>query len=263
MKKNRFFEKVGKLTFSIITTAVLVTWVVFAASWDSLGDWDTVSWTNWKNMVDAINAKADISNTINKSDIPTCWSSEALSFNWSSFVCKSTWGWSSTSGDIQLWMVYNNTDANKTINVTFDTPYSVAPKIMASVSWFRLENSSRNESFNVWVNYSNVTTTWFKITLMWSKWSNHKERTQSALWVAIPNKIGTWSSSTSVSHNSSTCYTTGSFNTNSKSWSCVVGAVNNYYTWKSWCFKTIFLPSWWDTDVPWFRYSSRYKQTCN
>jgi hypothetical protein len=44
MDKNNFFEKVGKLTFSIILTGILVTSVVIAGNtWQTYNDSDTIS----------------------------------------------------------------------------------------------------------------------------------------------------------------------------------------------------------------------------
>ena len=64
MNKNKFFEKVGKLTFSTLLTWLLVTWVVIAAgSWDSLQNWDKVTEPIWNNMV------AEIKNKVNFSDL--------------------------------------------------------------------------------------------------------------------------------------------------------------------------------------------------
>ena len=64
MNKNKFFEKVGKLTFSVLLTWILVSWIVIAASgtWDTYNDSDIVTWTEWQKMVNSIKNKVNAVN---------------------------------------------------------------------------------------------------------------------------------------------------------------------------------------------------------
>jgi hypothetical protein len=73
MDKNKFFEKVGKLTFSIILTGLLVTGTLFAATttWKTLTTNDPVSGQHWQDMVAAIDTKistVDLSNYYTKTE---------------------------------------------------------------------------------------------------------------------------------------------------------------------------------------------------
>ncbi len=94
MNKSKFFEKVGKLTFSFVLTGFLVTGVVIAiaeTTWQTYTTWDPISAIEWRKMVTEIQWK------FNKTDIPSCNAWEFLTA-WpnNSLVC----GWALSSSDI-------------------------------------------------------------------------------------------------------------------------------------------------------------------
>jgi len=81
---KNFFEKLGKFTFSVILTGLIVTWAVYAAvvTIPHLKNNEIVTESFMTNLADTINAK------LSKNDVPTCKNNESLSYNWSSFSCK-------------------------------------------------------------------------------------------------------------------------------------------------------------------------------
>jgi hypothetical protein len=86
MDKNKFFEKVGKLTFSIILTGLLVTGTLFAATttWKTLTTNDPVSGQHWQDMVAAIDTKissVDLSNYQTKTQSDAAYASITESLN--------------------------------------------------------------------------------------------------------------------------------------------------------------------------------------
>lgn len=92
MNKNKFFERVGKLTFSVVLTGILVTGTLFAATttWKTLTDNDPVSGQHWQDMVAIIWSK------FNKADIPNCWVWEVVKSDGTSFSCVTDQEWWST-----------------------------------------------------------------------------------------------------------------------------------------------------------------------
>ena len=77
MKKNIFFEKVGKLTFSVILTGFTVTALVYAAS----------SFTNGQ-VLDAWDLNNAFDTKLSITAVPTCWAEEYLTTDSSWFICK-------------------------------------------------------------------------------------------------------------------------------------------------------------------------------
>ena len=257
MQKVSFFEKIGKIVFSFILTWLLVTWVVFAVNWDNLNDDDVVTWTHWQNLVSSIRWK------INKSDFPTCAAWESLTYDWVSFSCNSPVA-SAAIESIQAWMVTNTSNSNKTINVTFATPFTSTPQIVVSAAWFYLNNSSRWETFDLNLSYSNVTKNGFKIVLPGGTPNNHRMRIKSASWIAIPAS-GSWNRPV-VSNISSTCAPWQRTTNNEKNGSCIKWTYNNIYYWSeqtcTWFFGR---PDreWFPTMENWYKYTKKYTQTCN
>jgi hypothetical protein len=260
MQKSKFFERIGKLTFSLILTWILVTGIVIAAgTWDTLKDGDLVTESIWSNMVWQINWK------INLSDIPTCWASQSLTFNGSTFECNSP---VIESDKVQAWTVYHSQWSSNTAstsdvkNIVFDTPFLVAPKVYVSIAWFYISNSSRSETFSLNISPSSIDKNWFRLSLPWSNPSHHNMRISSATWIAVPQEWWSWWASSSVA-NWSTCYT-GVVNTSSKSWICVLWSNHTYYGWSQDCYINMWWGGWWEPNiVEWTEYSNKYTQTCN
>lgn len=92
MNKNKFYEKVGKLTFSIILTWFIVTGIVYwASTWKTLSSWDTVTWADWSDMVAAIDSKissVDLSDYYTKSEADTNFASISEAVNAVISTCK-------------------------------------------------------------------------------------------------------------------------------------------------------------------------------
>ncbi len=251
MDKNKFFEKVGKLTFSVILTSVLITWAVIAAT----------TFTNWE-ILDATDLNNTFDLKVSKSDIPECWEWESLTYKGGVFSCFSPAA-SITPEWVQAGMEYNTSNSNKTVNVVFQKPFSWIPKIVVSAAGFYLSNDSRSETFDLWISYSNVTKTWFKLILPWNSPKHYNMRIKSASWIAIP-PTGTWSSVSSSS------YTYGCWNkrttNNEKNWSCLIWLTNTYYSWESTCTYTVSGWSRWESEpieFDWYKYSTKKMQTCN
>lgn len=256
MQKSKFYEKVGKLTFSIVLTWVLVTVVVFAAVRTNFVDWEILSAVDLNAIQPAIDTKVSITS------IPECADGESLTFKLWTFSCFSAAA-AITPEWIQAGMVYHSSYDNKTITVTFSPAFSWTPKVIVSAADLIMKNDSRWEEFDLGVSYSNVTKTWFKIYLDGQNTKHTDFIVKSASWVAIPP---TWTWSTA----SSSSYTHGCGNkrtiNNEKSGSCLVGLTNTYYSWESTCTYMINVPKSGEPElieVSWYKYSSKKYQSCN
>ena len=92
MNKNTFFEKVGKLTFSILLTGIIVSSAVYGATtWKTLSEGDVVSWADWSDMIAAIDSKissVDLSDYYTKSEADTNFASVTEAVNAVISTCK-------------------------------------------------------------------------------------------------------------------------------------------------------------------------------
>jgi hypothetical protein len=93
MNKNKFFEKVGKLTFSIVLTGLLVTGTLFAATttWKTLTTNDPVSGAHWQDMVAEIDTKissVDLSGYYTKTESEDAFASVTEAVNAVIDTCK-------------------------------------------------------------------------------------------------------------------------------------------------------------------------------
>lgn len=257
MKSNNFFEKLWKWIFSIFLTWILVTGLVYAVSWKDLKEADNVTWTHWQNMVSAISSK------LNKTDIPACSAWESLTYDGTSFSCFAP---VSEATDIpQAWYAYT-TFSDKTTyqDITFDQPYLVTPKVVASIKTAKRTDGgcSNPPDVNFNVNITNVTKTWFRITFQQYNACKWDSKVTAATWIALPQIWWTWSSPTSSSY-TGVCW--NKRNINKRSWSCIVWTSNHvYYGGESDCVIFDINPiTEQETSTDGYEYTTKYTQTCN
>lgn len=132
MKKNNFFEKFGKFIFSLLITSFLVVWLVWATTtWRDLTNNDTISGTNWKNMVDEIDSKisvVDLSDYYTKSESNNNFTSNSVALNNVISKCEVCLWWAdnsktsptkSTCSGFNEWFKFINTDGKVDGNDNF------------------------------------------------------------------------------------------------------------------------------------------------
>ena len=240
MDKNKFFEKVGKLTFSVVLTWVLVTGLVFAwTTWNTYTDWDTLSWTQWWKMVTVINSKISLSDL--------------------------TWYYTQAEVDTIVWWITSDplilpSIKQKSIYMWIGQ----TSKTLTCWSWEQVISCGFTKIFNkdedtVYCNL-NLSTNWCNFYKDESGWNDGS----NGFCYCSYYKNGTWDSWSSVSYSWS-C-NTAKLSTTKSTWSCQPWSLSYYYSWESACTYTVSGWSRWESEpieFDWYKYSTKKKQTCN
>jgi hypothetical protein len=223
MNKNIYFEKVGKLTLSVILTSVLITWAVIAAT----------TFTNWQ-VLDSVDLNNAFDEKVSVTSIPTCATDEYLTTDASWFKCKKLTDNTLTQSDIL-------------------STISTSCKICLSWSDSNLPLSQTYKSSKQKGSCVSLNSTSFaSVRTSWDVDGNDN------FWVKVVCSGWTWST---VSVNSaSSC--SPSHNITEKSGTCFAWDTNTYY-WGTKTNCTFNIPYAWGGSIPGFIYSKRYNQTCN
>lgn len=235
MLKSNFFEKVGKLTLSIVLTWILATGIVIAGTtWNTYTDWDSLAWTEWWKMVDVINSK------ISLSDLTWYYTQEEV---------DTIVGWITSDP-----LILPSIKEKSVYFSTHGTKYSTCWAWEQVVSCWMGHDVWGHDDMFCKLDLSNN-----RCKLTVRKYNGMDNNTY---WYCYCSyfKNWSWDSWTAVSH---TSICTASKNSTTKSsWSCQPWAINYYYTWEKSCKYDILVKGEL-VLVPWFEYTWKSKQTCN
>jgi hypothetical protein len=222
MKINKFYEKVGKLTFSLVLTWILATGIVIAwTTWQTYTDDDTISGSQWQLMV------TEIQNKVSAVDIP----------DFSTFYTKSE------------------------IDTTFVTPAEVIESVMNTCKICIAQgdrNNQANFSNNIGNNRYTCSDFWSigKLDLIWDV--NSDDQLAFKIECGIP---GTWSAAVSTTFDWECgprllSNAEKSWFCSKDNWS------NIYYKWETTCNYEWSLWNWEPIMLPWYDYTHKETQTC-
>lgn len=226
MNKNKFFEKVGKLTFSVVLTWVLVTWIVVAGTtWQTYNDDDIISGNQWQLMVSEIQNKVsaidlpDLTNFYTKTESDTNFTTSAEVIESVMNTCKIC----IAQGDRDNSANFSSSDSNHT--------YACA------------------DFWSVW-----------RLNVLWKM--NSDDQLAFKIECGIP---GVWWTSTTSAYTWS-CGNKRVTNNEKTWFCSKSKPGNTYYAWETSCVYFETIPKSWEPieiERDWFKYSSKKTQTCN
>lgn len=252
------FKQSIKIIGSIVLTSILATTAIYAftVSVPKLKTGDVVTSTHWNTIAD--NFENVKSTFLNKSQITTCGTWEVSKFNGTKFVCIADQSGDSLAIPSCGEDEFLSANSSGFICKTFTDKTLDRSDVMATVVWGckvclgwadrggTVPEKEKCVPFNDAYKYVNT---------------DGDVNGDDNFFIKVQCSAWDWSSP-SVSNTSTSCGSKRTTN-NQKSWACYQWSTNIYYGGEQTCTYIVDRWRWEPMDIPWFKYSKKYTQTCN